>query len=372
MNLSDVSQSDLMVPPPAIHEFPRYPLSWYLFGRAKDVRSRPVTRQVLGRELVGFQTASGRIAILNARCGHQGADLGRGQVVGDAIQCPFHNWEYGPDGRCIRIPAQAEIPPHARQVTYPVEERHGYLYFFNAPHPLFSLPFLSEGPAEEFVAGKLLRFIGRFSWYMAAGNTFDCQHWSASHNRAVHGRPKVDCPDPYARRIRFRAAVVGNSIFDRALRRFAGDSVDVSITNWGGSFNLVTGSFQRVCSRLVVSYVPLNDGESLEINVIVLARRRQSQLGRALIQPLSLWLRYLFTWGFVADEFDRVVGIRYSPQTLIDADGELIELFRWAAALPEEEAGTWSTCPSPEFQPTGQQCAKVAFAGPTSLDKEES
>ena len=38
--------------------------------------------------------------------------------------CPFHHWEYSPNDRCIRIPAEQPIPSFARQTTYPVIERH--------------------------------------------------------------------------------------------------------------------------------------------------------------------------------------------------------------------------------------------------------
>src|SRR5215467_11935784 len=128
--------------PPADH-FPAHPVSWYWLGPSRALRRGPVSRTLLGRRLVAFRTASGRLAVLDAGCAHLGADLGRGCVVGEAIRCPFHHWEYGPDGRCTHIPITNNIPNSARQTSYPVVERHGFLFVFNRPEPLFELPFFA-------------------------------------------------------------------------------------------------------------------------------------------------------------------------------------------------------------------------------------
>src|SRR5262245_37241326 len=90
------SRTDLAAPSSEL--FPIYPRSWYLFSAVDELRNKPLTKTIMGRELVGFRTASGKIAVLDARCCHQGVDLGLGQVVDEAIQCPFHHWQYGTDG----------------------------------------------------------------------------------------------------------------------------------------------------------------------------------------------------------------------------------------------------------------------------------
>src|SRR5262249_13349123 len=117
--------------------FPAYPSSWYLFCAARELRNGPLSRDLLGRRLVAFQTEGGRPVLLDARCAHLGADLGRGCVVGETLRCPFHHWAYGPDGRCTHIPAMPAVPAFARQMAYPVQERHGLVFVFNGPEPLF-------------------------------------------------------------------------------------------------------------------------------------------------------------------------------------------------------------------------------------------
>src|SRR4051794_13996035 len=111
-----------MIDAPDADRFPAYPVSWYLFGTSRDVTGKPIARDVLGRRLVAYRTAAGLPVILDARCSHFGADLAQGCVIGDRLQCPFHHWQYGPDGRCAHIPAQERIPAAAQQAAFPVVE----------------------------------------------------------------------------------------------------------------------------------------------------------------------------------------------------------------------------------------------------------
>lgn len=76
------------------------------------------------------------------------ADLGYGVVKGETIQCPFHHWRFGCDGVCA---AGSDSAP--RLQTYPVEERHGHLFFLNGPEPLFPLPLFLRRRAPRVCRG---------------------------------------------------------------------------------------------------------------------------------------------------------------------------------------------------------------------------
>ena len=155
-----------MMSPPAADRFPAFPRSWYFFCRGRELSRKPLARDLLGRRLVAYRTTSGQAVLLDARCSHLGADLGKGTVVGDALQCPFHHWEYGPDGRCCRIPCTSEIPSFARQASFPVVERHGHVFFFNAPEATFPLPFFPDEDPAEFIAASPFWTTLDCPWYM--------------------------------------------------------------------------------------------------------------------------------------------------------------------------------------------------------------
>ncbi len=331
--------------PPA-ERLPEFPASWYWFGSAKALQRGPVSRDLLGRRLVAYRTASGRVAVLDARCSHLGADLGEGCVVGDDLQCAFHNWRYAPNGRCTLVPAAAEPPQFARQRSYPAVERHGHLFFFNGSQPLFPLPFFDGADPDQYVVGRPLHFSADCPWYLVNGNSFDVQHFHAGHDRKLLGEPVVDCPQPYARRIRVTFQVAGDSIFDRLLRRFVGERVDVSMTNWGGTIVVVTGEFRRTKSTLITYIEPLTE-QTCRQNVLVYAR--QSRFGRQ-IDTARLFIRRLFTHGFMAEEFETLAGIRYLPDRLLACDQMMVDFFHWVAGLPQETPTDETNRVSPCFE----------------------
>ncbi len=313
--------------------FVDFPASWYFFSLAKELDKGPVSRHMLGQDLVAYRTDSGRIVAMASRCAHLGADLSKGKVVGDCIQCPFHGWRYAPDGRCTHIPLGHEIPPRARQQTYPAVERHGFVFIFNGSNPLFPLPFFFDEEVDQFTPSAPVEFIGSSTWYMVAAHGFDTQHFETVHSRKLHAPLSVDCPDPYARRSRYTADVLGDAYYDRLLRRFVGPTVDISITTWGGTLVTVTGRFKRAMSQFIIAIQPIENGQSL-CHVFPFARISSNRLSRIFLQPIDLWIRRLFTGAYLIAEVNCLGNPRYNATNLVEVDKELIEYFQWAAALP--------------------------------------
>jgi nitrite reductase/ring-hydroxylating ferredoxin subunit len=330
-----------MSPAPLAEVFPTHPASWYLFGDSRELRRGPVSRRLLGRLLVAFRTASGRLVVMDGQCAHLGADLGFGEVVGETLQCPFHHWRYGGDGVCKSIPSQAGVPPFARLRIYPVEERHGYVFFFNGRAPLFPLPFfLHENPAD-YLAARAFDFVADCTWYMNSAHAFDRQHFAAVHGRELLTPPRIDCPAPYARRNSYLAKIVGDSAFDRALRATAGRTVKTTLTIWGGTFAVITADFERVRSGFLMPLEPLEDGRT-RCHGIAFAPRPWLPL--RLLAPLQLWVRRLSTHGYLKAEVRRLHSTRYNPGSLGANDQDMIDFFQWVAALPQKDNDETMDC----------------------------
>jgi aminopyrrolnitrin oxygenase len=313
--------------------FATFPASWYLFGESRQLRQGPVSKRVLGRQLVAFRTQSGRVAVMDGHCAHLGADLGFGDIVGETIRCPFHHWSYGCDGVCESIPGQAQPPAFARLRTYPVVERHGYLFFFNGRQPLFPLPFFLNEDPERFVASKVFRYVADCTWYMNSAHAFDRQHFAAVHDRELLGPPVIDCPAPFARRNSYPAKVVGDTVFDSILRVAAGRTVKTTLTIWGGTFAVITAEFDHFKSGFFMAMEPLEDGRTLCHGIVYAPR---AGLPLRLLAPLQLWLRRLFTFGYLKEEARRLHATRYNPGRLGQNDQDMIDFFHWVAALPQE------------------------------------
>src|SRR5207247_4524596 len=94
---------------PAVHT-----QSWYVAVRSRDVRpGRIASYTLLNRRIAIYRDRSGVVHALDARCPHLGADLGQGCLVDDEVQCAFHKWRFGADGRCRFAPGMAN--PAARE-----------------------------------------------------------------------------------------------------------------------------------------------------------------------------------------------------------------------------------------------------------------
>jgi hypothetical protein len=193
---------------------------------------------------------------------------------------------------------------------------------------------------------------------MNAAHAFDTQHFGAVHDRELLAPPEVDCPALFARRNRYRARVLGRTTLDRFLKLGGGRTVEITITTWGGTFVLVTGAFDRVHSRFIIATTPLEDGTTL-CEGIVFAPRGTGLLARALFEPFSLWLRRLFTYGYLKDETRRLRGTQYRPLSLGPLDRDMIEFFQWVVALPQNAVDTEATSSGAE---SGEPFA-VAQAG---------
>lgn len=312
---------------PPVSSFPTHPAAWYLVCHVNDLRHGPVAKRMLGRDLVAFRTAIGKVAVLDARCAHLGANLAYGEVVGEAIQCPFHNWRYGCDGRCEHIPATAEIPAFARQQSFPVAVRHGFLFFFNAVEAFYDLPFIEGENPDAFVAARTFSYTADAEWFMVASQGFDSQHFQTVHERRLLRPPEFSSPNPFVRRTCYHAENIGESWRDRLLRALVGQTVTLTVQNWGGTFYTVKAEFPRACSRFIVSFRPLEDRRTY-FDVIVFAQRGLAALG--------LLLRRWFTQAHLKAEASHVRQSCYRPARFIPADADMIRCFQWLAALPQQ------------------------------------
>ncbi|MGV0738639.1 Rieske 2Fe-2S domain-containing protein [Mycobacterium syngnathidarum] len=112
----------------------RFARGWHCLGLTRDLGDgKPHGINVFGQKLVVFRSDDGKINVLDGYCRHMGGDLAQGQVKGDAIACPFHDWRWGGDGRCKNVPYAKRAPRLARTATWTTLEQDGMLFVWNDP-----------------------------------------------------------------------------------------------------------------------------------------------------------------------------------------------------------------------------------------------
>ncbi|WP_030175421.1 Rieske 2Fe-2S domain-containing protein [Spirillospora albida] len=134
----------------------RFARGWHCLGPAEKFKDgKPHTVHAFGQKLVVFTGGDGKTNVLDAYCRHMGGDLSQGTVKGDEIACPFHDWRWGGDGRCKKIPYSRRVPLRARTAAFPTMEKNQLLFVWNDPE--------GKQPPDD-VTIPVIEGVGRDDW----------------------------------------------------------------------------------------------------------------------------------------------------------------------------------------------------------------
>jgi phenylpropionate dioxygenase-like ring-hydroxylating dioxygenase large terminal subunit len=121
---------------------------WFQIAWSDELRPGDVlAKHYFGTDLVVYRGLDGVVHVHDRHCQHLGASLAHGGcVTSEGLQCPFHGWVWGPDGRNVSIPYQ-DRPNRARALrTWEVTELNESIYLWNDP---------AGGPPSWLVADAL-------------------------------------------------------------------------------------------------------------------------------------------------------------------------------------------------------------------------
>jgi 3-ketosteroid 9alpha-monooxygenase subunit A len=112
----------------------RYARGWHCLGLADSFRTgEPHAVEAFGTKLVVFADAAGELHVLDGYCRHMGGDLTMGTIKGDTVACPFHDWRWRGDGRCVSVPYAHRVPMRARTRSWTTLEENRQLFVWNDP-----------------------------------------------------------------------------------------------------------------------------------------------------------------------------------------------------------------------------------------------
>jgi phenylpropionate dioxygenase-like ring-hydroxylating dioxygenase large terminal subunit len=103
--------------------------AWYVAGWSHELEAgKPIPVSILDQPIVIYRAESGRLVALEDRCVHRFAPLSLGRCEGDRLRCMYHGLLYDPDGKVSEIPGQDLVPKQARITSYPVVDRHTWIW----------------------------------------------------------------------------------------------------------------------------------------------------------------------------------------------------------------------------------------------------
>ena len=150
---------------------------------------------LLNQDLVVWRSEKG-VHAWKDLCLHRGTRLSLGRVSGCRLVCPYHGWEYGEEGRCVKIPAHPDRQPpeKARVQTYPARERNGIIWV-SLGSPTSPPPTMPEWAEEEF----RLVHCGPYAFNAAAPrvveNFLDVAHLAFVHDGLLGDSAHPELPD---------------------------------------------------------------------------------------------------------------------------------------------------------------------------------
>jgi phenylpropionate dioxygenase-like ring-hydroxylating dioxygenase large terminal subunit len=154
--------------PHSTSEPPRttYPLhTWYVLATSDEVSSTALLgRRALDTSVVTYRTSDGSVVVLEDRDAHRPYPLSLGTIADDCVVSAYSGFVYAPDGRCVRVPTQTEVPYGARVRSFPVREQDGLVWvWFGEP----GTADLRRPPGTEWLVDGSWATLGG-SWHTSA------------------------------------------------------------------------------------------------------------------------------------------------------------------------------------------------------------
>ncbi|MBX7099494.1 MAG: Rieske (2Fe-2S) protein [Myxococcaceae bacterium] len=303
--------------------------SWYLVCAASELRPGQV-RAVddLEPALLVYRTRSGQLRASARFCPHLGTDLTKGSVDGDGLTCPMHAWKFDGSGACVEAPGYAQ--PKRRLAQYPVLERYGAIFVATSPEVRFEPAFV-DLPESQAVSRLGAPFDVGCAWHVAAANSYDIRHFATIHRRSFHSEPELSLASPSQLQIRIHAGATGDGLRERVIRSWGKNSVQIRITNHGGTLLTVESRVRSMALHVLVSLYPLASGTRVRT---LFAIPRSGPLD-------ALKLRWSMgrSLSFIAQDLAVLDGARLDPEHVVPEDEHLRRFYAWlprraAPALP--------------------------------------
>ncbi|MDB4968625.1 MAG: hypothetical protein JWN44_4314 [Myxococcales bacterium] len=324
---------------------------WYPALPSPGLRPKRARSVRIGRQrLVVYRGEDGRARALDAFCPHMGADLANGTVVGDQIQCYFHQWRFNEHGACTGTRCGEAAPTGARLEAYPVEERYGFVWIYSAAvaaHALPVCPGLEDADVAAWHLGRV-RLYAHHHAMMAGG--IDLQHFGSVHDLDVDFALEVAEREAGVADWKLSGTLAAGASWRQRLGRWLiGARFGYTLRVAGGSIAAITyGREQRFRGdgfalpplHILWGCVPTDDGPS-EVDIFILARRRPG-LGGALATRALMGLTMALLALLQDDDVKAFPNMRFNPRNLLPVDRSVARFIQYANQLP---LSRWSKAP---------------------------
>lgn len=305
------------------------PKSWFVVGASKEITQKPISYTLKGKKFVLYRTEAGEVAALSAICPHMGVDLSIGGKVKDGcIRCPLHGWNFNKEGECIEIPVDQTIPEHAKLTSYPVVERHGYVFLFNHTEVLYPLPFFEGEDPQDFLNSEVTDIHQEGTWYAPALNVFDIMHFAFSHGRFSTSPSDFDLSHPYCAKVKHHFYFVPKYFLEKVIKKLLGNRLEIDASIWGGNAIILKSDIGPFRSRMVGFCTPLIKDQS--VTRMFVYRPKRSNFLMNFFEKILIRIQANFIQKYFQNESDEFKGLMVREKYLHpENDKILLSYLNW-------------------------------------------
>lgn len=174
-----------------------FPLNaWYAAAYDVEVGRALLARTICDHKLVMYRRTDGSVAALEDACWHRLMPLSLGRLEGDEVVCGYHGLVFDGDGRCTRMPSQERINPSACVRSYPVVQKHRFIWIWPGD-PLLADPadvpdlHWNDDPAWT---GDGQRISVKCDYRLVLDNLMDLTHETFVHGSSIGQRAVAEAP----------------------------------------------------------------------------------------------------------------------------------------------------------------------------------
>ncbi len=179
---------------PAAKTFPLN--AWYAVAWDAELRRELLSRTVCNKRLVLYRRRDGAAAALEDACWHRLMPLSLGRLDGDNIVCGYHGLVFDPRGRCVRMPSQETLNPSACVRSFPVIERHRFIWVWPGDPALADpakVPDLHWN-ADPAWAGDGKTIHAKCDYRLVVDNLMDLTHETFVHGSTIGNDAVAEAP----------------------------------------------------------------------------------------------------------------------------------------------------------------------------------
>lgn len=163
-----------------------FPLNaWYAAAWDVEVGRTLLPKTICNRPVVLYRTTDGRAVALADACWHRLVPLSMGKLRGDdEVMCGYHGICFDAAGRATFMPAQKTINPSASVHSFPVVERHRFVWIWPGDPALADpalVPDMHENDDPAW-AGDGKTIVASCDYQLIVDNLMDL-----THEEFVHG-----------------------------------------------------------------------------------------------------------------------------------------------------------------------------------------